>query len=114
MSTSQTQRPSQTSALQHATGLSEVYLKLEGFVESAPSKEATDFTPACFVDPKTQLPENTWKDAFITFSVIFGCLITSSVALGFGASRVSQGLQQLSEHIHQQATDPILTPTRWH
>lgn len=100
--------------LQRTTGLSEAYLKLEGFLESAPSKESAASTSKALMAPATQLPESDWKEACITFGVLFTYLVVSSVALGFGISKLSQGLQQLSDYAYQQSIDPISTPTRWH
>lgn len=100
--------------LPHTAGLSEAYLKLEGFLGCASSEDSAAPTPQYLMAPTAQLPESDWKEAFITFGVFFTYLVVSSVALGFGMSKLSQGLQQLSNYAYQQSIDPASTPTRGH
>ena len=112
MNTSHNQSQQKIRALQNTTGLSEVYLKLEGFVDSCPDKNTEALIPAYRVESATPFPESCWQEALVTVRVILSFLVTSSVALGFGVSRLSQGLQQLGDYVCHQSADSVAPPLK--
>jgi len=114
MSDFQHQRQSDMYTLQHMTGLSEAYLKLEGFLDEKPSENSAVSTLADSSVPTTQKSEQSWIETFVTFSMLFTYLVVISMALGFGVSKLSQGLQQLSNYVYQQSIDSAAAPTKWH
>ncbi|MGD1897523.1 MAG: hypothetical protein ACFB16_11305 [Phormidesmis sp.] len=95
-----------------AVHLSDTYLQLEGFTQPQPEAESRPLTMADVVHETPHLAKGTWQDTAIAFGVIFTVLITSSVALGYGASKLTSGIQQMARQMNQQ-TETITTATSW-
>lgn len=97
--------------------LSETYLQLEGFTNAplTTHTEAADLAHIVTdaVASTDSLSDHPWQEAFVTFGVIFTVLVTSSMVLGFGASKITEGLQQASHHVNRQALGEVGTPTGW-
>ncbi|MEL7223736.1 MAG: hypothetical protein AAF810_04995 [Cyanobacteria bacterium P01_D01_bin.36] len=96
----------------HTENLSPLYLRLEGFVENPPQAKKESANHKITIANPSHQQEDTWQDTVVTLSVMIVLLVGSSVALGVGASKLTEGLQNLTTYTQQQVNRST-SPTSW-